>query len=145
MPSEATNEATRREWRALGFYYDRDDEHQIWILAGSRRSLYGFAQSVRAFASDLKNAGISEHDHLGPYSYLEIGTWHEPQISDHWIAGPRADMLRLAALVENRLASSVVGQTITLRSEFAPVSPYELRLEVKDDNFDPAAADPNCW
>ena len=25
MPSQATNEATRREWRDLGFFYDRDD------------------------------------------------------------------------------------------------------------------------
>jgi hypothetical protein len=145
VPSEATNEATRREWRELGYYYERDDERREWILVGSRASLTGFAQCVRAFASDPKNAGISEHDHLGPYMYLEIGTWNEPQITDHWIAGPPADMLRLAVLIEHQLASSIVGQCITLRSKFAPGSPYELRMKVKDESFDPAAADSNCW
>jgi hypothetical protein len=38
MPSEATNRATRREWRELGFFYLRDDRTKVWTLAGSRRA-----------------------------------------------------------------------------------------------------------
>jgi len=43
MPSEATNNATRREWRELGFFYDRDDENKVWRLTGSRAGLLRFA------------------------------------------------------------------------------------------------------
>jgi hypothetical protein len=39
MPSEATNRATRREWRELGFFYLRDDRTKVWTLAGSRAGL----------------------------------------------------------------------------------------------------------
>ena len=39
MPSDAVNEKTREEWRALGFFYDVDHEAKVWTLVGSRAGL----------------------------------------------------------------------------------------------------------
>ena len=144
MASATVNEQTRREWRELGYYYTCDNERLMWVLRGSRVALLGFAQDIRKFASDPKNSGIGEHLHLGPYKYLEIGTWNEPQITDHWIAGPPSDMIRLAGLIENKLEASEEGVTVSFRSEFAPVARFDLCLEVEDENFDPASVDSSC-
>jgi len=35
VPSEAVNEATRRQWRDLGFFYDRDDAAKSWRIVGT--------------------------------------------------------------------------------------------------------------
>ena len=51
------------------------------------------------------------------------------------------DLLRLAALVERSVRENVVGKRIALRSNFSPMFPYELILDVRDDAFDPALAD----
>lgn len=145
MPSQAINEVTRREWRELGFYYERDDEAKEWLIVGTKQGLARFASQLRRFASDPKNDSPSEHEHFGPYMYLEVGTWHQAEITDHWIAGPVKDLLRLAALIDKRVQESMVGQRIALRSEFSPTSPYEIALEIRDDGFDPALADSACW
>lgn len=39
MPSEATNEATRRAWRELGFFCDRNDAAKEWRIVGSVKDL----------------------------------------------------------------------------------------------------------
>jgi hypothetical protein len=54
------------------------------------------------------------------------------------------ELLSLAALIERSIQANVVGQRIALRSNFSPLSPYELILEVRDDAFDPALADLTC-
>jgi len=76
--------------------------------------------------------------------YLEIGTWSEPEITSHWIAGSLLDLLRLSLLIEERVSKATVGNNFKLREAYSPVSPYELVLEVHDDEFDPARADENC-
>lgn len=103
MPSEATNEATRREWRELGYYYDRDDDAREWLLLGSVEGLLGFASAVRRYSENPARAGLSEHEHFGPYWYLELGTWNEPTITDHWIAGPQSSLAQLALELERLL------------------------------------------
>lgn len=76
--------------------------------------------------------------------YLEIGTWHHPEVTNHWIAGPLDDLRRLAGLVEGFLDTAKPNGEIELSKEFAPGSPFRLILEMCDDTFDPADADPNC-
>jgi hypothetical protein len=49
---------------------------------------------------------------------------------------------RLAAIVENRLAVAQTGDSIRIHDEFAANAPYALILEVREDDFDPAQADP---
>lgn len=141
MASEATNESTRREWRELGFYYDRNDELQQWRILGTQTGLLEFARHIREYAADPSNRQISEHIHLGPYWYLEIGTSHTPEITDHWIAGPIEALSALANEIEVRLATVELPTVINLRAAFAPESPYELTLEVQPEGFDPALAD----
>jgi hypothetical protein len=141
MPSDATNQATRREWRELGFFYDRNDETRMWKLVGSRSGLLRFRDILLEYADDPSNDYKSEHEHYGPY-YLEIMTWPEPGFDDHAIRGSLADLKRLAAIVENKLAVARPGDSVRVQDEFATNSPYALILEVREDGFDPAQADP---
>jgi hypothetical protein len=68
-------------------------------------------------------------------------TWPEPGFDDHAIHGSLADLKRLAAIVENRLAVAQLGDSVCIQGEFAANSPYALILEVREDDFDPALAD----
>jgi hypothetical protein len=92
--------------------------------------------------ADPRNELQSEHEHFGPYAYLEVMTWSEAGFDDHAIYGSLGDLSRLASLVEARLSKAQVGSRISIREEFAPASPYALVLDVREDGFDPAAADP---
>jgi hypothetical protein len=142
MPSDAVNEKTREEWRALGFFYAVDHEAKVWTLVGSRAGLLCFRDTLRAYVADPRNALESEHEHYGPYMYLKVMTWPEAGFDNNAIRGPLADLARLAALVEGNLAASRPGSTVRIQDEFAADSPYTLVLEVREDSFDPAKADP---
>jgi hypothetical protein len=144
MPSSAIHEATRRDWRELGYYYDRDDSAKTWRLLGTPEGLLGFVASLRAYAGNESNNRISEHEHFGPYWYLEVGTWHAPVISDHWIAGPLSALSELASHIEAQLAVVQAPDVVRVRHAFAPTSPYEFQLELQPAGFDPALADPAC-
>jgi hypothetical protein len=84
---------------------------------------------------------MSEHDHYGPYSYLEIMTWNEPGFGDHAIRGSLGDLARLASIVEAKLADAAPESRIAIRDEFAGGSPYSLVLDVREAGFDPASED----
>ena len=141
MPSEAANEATRRAWRALGFFCDRNDAAKEWRIVGSVKGLRKFASEIRKYASNPANDRLSEYTHFGPAMNLEVGTWHQTEITEQWIGGPLVELLRLATLIERSAQDNVVGKRIALRSNFSPMSRYELILDVRDDAFDPALAD----
>jgi hypothetical protein len=141
MPSDATNRATRQEWRELGFFYDRDDQAKIWKLIGSRIGLLKFRDALLAYVADPRNTEKSEHEHYGPYMYMEIMTWPEAGFDEHAIRGSLPDLQRLATIVEARLAKAEPGDVVCIQSEFAASSPYALILEVRADGFDPAEAD----
>ncbi|MCL6106884.1 MAG: hypothetical protein M1309_06025 [Actinobacteria bacterium] len=145
MPSERTNEATRREWRELGFFYDRDDDAKVWRIIGTRIGVQSFISALAKFASNLRNERLSEHDHLGPYMYLKIGSWPEPEITDDWIAGPLWSLGRLSDEIKNRVAEANNNESLLFREFFAPDSLYELSIELRPEPFDPAKEDPNCW
>lgn len=133
MPSNATNSATRREWRELGFYYDRDDHTKVWRLTGSRAGLLRFRDELLSYAANPSNTAKSEHEHYGPYSYLEIMTWPEAGFDDHAIRGTLEDLARLAKIIEAKLSTSRPGSSIQIREEFAVDSPYSLVLEMRQD------------
>ena len=137
MTSDATNRATRREWREFGFYYDRDDQNKIWKLTGSRAGLLRFRDALLSYAANPRNVSKSEHEHYGPYSYLEIMTWPEAGFDGHAIRGPLEDLARLAEIIEAKLDTSRPGSFIKIREEFAPGSPYALVLDLREDGFDP--------
>jgi hypothetical protein len=142
MASEATDKATKQEWRELGFFYDRNDQTKVWKLTGSRAGLLRFRDALLSYVAAPRNVLESEHEHFGPYAYLEVMTWPEPGFDDHAIRGPLADLARLANLIEAKVATVRPGSSVLIQKEFATDSAYALVLDVQEDGFDPAAADP---
>jgi len=134
---------TRREWRELGFFYDRDDASKEWLLVGSRDGLLRFAGLLRAYVADPRNATRSEHDHYGPYTYLELMTWPKAGIDGHAICGPLAALDGLASLVEAKVGAMKPGARARIGDEFAPGTSYTIVLELRDDGFEPSSIDPN--
>ena len=142
MASQLTDQATAQEWRDLGFYYERDDEMKAWKLSGSRKGLSRFSNALRTYVADPRNAMNAEHEHYGPYMYLEVMTWPEAGFDKHAIRGPLEDLLRLADLIDTALNGALPRSSIVIREEFVESSPYSLVLELQPDGFDPAQADP---
>ena len=142
MPNEAAHEVTRQAWRELGFFCGKNDAAKEWRIVGSVTGLRKFAAEIRAYASNPANDRLSEYTQLGPAMNLEIGTSHQTEITEQWIGGPLVDLLRLATFIERSAQANVVGKCVALRSNFSPMAPYELILDVRDDAFDPASADP---
>lgn len=139
-----SNETTRQAWRELGFFCGRNDAAKEWRIVGSVKGLRKFAAEIRKYASNQANDRLSEYTHFGPAMNLELGTSHQPEITEQWIGGPLMDLLRLATFIERSVQDNVVGKSIALRSNFSPMAPYELILDVRDDAFDPASADSTC-
>lgn len=131
----------RAEWRALGFYYDRDDDSKRWSITGSKEGLHAFVTEIRTYAADPDNDWVSCHWNLGPYDYLEIGTWDFAVIDDHWIAGRLSDLLDLAAYIGEWVDTAQIGACLSVRPFFSPDSPYDLWLRVEADAFDPSSLD----
>ena len=138
------SESTRRAWRELGFFCGKNDAAKEWRIVGSVAGLRKFAAEIRAYGANPANDRLSEYAQFGPAMNLEIGTSHQPEITEQWIGGPVTDLLRLATFIERSVQANVVGKSVALRSNFSPMAPYELILDVRDDAFDPASADPTC-
>ena len=68
-------------------------------------------------------------------------TWPEAGFDGHAIRGPLEDLGRLARIVECKLKTSCPDSRIEIREEFARGSPYTLVLDLREDGFDPSAAD----
>ena len=135
------NNVTRREWRELGFFYDCDDNAPRWRLVGSYAGLLKFAEILDAYASNSRNKPLSEHEHYGPYFYLKLMTWEEPEITNSAICGTLADFQRLATMIREKLSSSIAGSIFVLSDEYVAGS-GTIEFDVREDGFDPAGADP---
>jgi hypothetical protein len=140
---QRTQETTRAEWRELGFFYDRDDGANEWQIVGSRAGLSRFVSLLRSYVADPRNAQESEHEHYGPYMYLEVMTWNEPGIDAHSIHGTVPQLAKLADLLDEKISMIQTGGRARIREEYAPSSAYALVLERRDDAFDPATLDGN--
>jgi hypothetical protein len=142
MQSEAANETTRREWRHLGFFYEIDGALKAWRLTGSRAGLLRFVDVLHSYVKKPRHNFIGEHSHYGPYMYLKIMTETDAGFDEDSIHGSLADIERLAATIESKLATARPGEMLVIWQDFAPKSPYALVLQVREDGFDPASADP---
>ena len=142
MSEESVNRAIRQRWRELGFFYDLDHHTKAWRLVGSRAGLLRFREALSNYAEDPENDYPSEHEHFGPYMYLEVMTWPNAGFDAHSIHGSLPDLRRLASIIGAKIENARPGEVIQIREEFAANSPYSMVLEVTDDDFDPAGADP---
>ncbi|MGN7837502.1 hypothetical protein [Stenotrophomonas sp. 22385] len=139
-----SDEWFRSEWRKLGFHYDRDDESKRWIITGSEEGLRAFVAAIRTYAADSENDWVSCHCNLGPYDFLEIGTWPSAIIDGQWIAGRLSDLQALATYIEEWIdAAQDVGACLSVRSFSSPGSPYDVWLGLESDGFDPSTLDPS--
>lgn len=134
---------TRADWRKLGFFYDCDDVAKEWIVVGSRLGLAAFSMLLREYVAEPKNAMQSEHEHYGPYMYLEVMTWTDAGMDGHSIHGTLLDLERLADLVDARVAVLRPGDRVRIREEYSATSEYGLVLALREDGFDPASLDGN--
>lgn len=111
-PPSSINEITQREWRELGYFYDRYDDINEWRLSGSTAGLLKFANALQAYAADPGSELVSEHEHFGPYGYLKVGTWTTSKITDDWITGPLSELSTLTLTIASRLHVASVGDRI---------------------------------
>lgn len=143
MLSNQAKIVVREEWRKLGFFYDRDDDHMVWKIIGSRDGIDKFSKLLIDYSNNQSHNFISAHENYGPYSYLEIGTWGKAEINAHWIAGPIPKLVGLAKIVERIACMNSAGDIVSLKNEFSPKSPYELEIHVRSADFDPSTEDVN--
>ena len=141
--AQLTTEQIKQEWRKLGFFCELDDQNRAWTLTGSRAGLLRFRDILVAYVADPQHAVQSAYQHYGPYGSLEVMTWPAAGFDSQSIRGTVTDLARLAGLVQTKLAAAKRESTVVIRQEFAPDSVYGLRLDVRDDFFDPASADPD--
>jgi hypothetical protein len=141
QPHAMTEDHVKQEWRKLGFFCELDAEKRVWTLTGSRAGLLYFPDLLLGYVNDPANAADGASKNYGPYGSLEIRTYPDPGFDGHAIRGSLMDLTRLAELVEAKLASAQSGETVRIREEFAPNSPFSLLLDVRPDGFDPASAD----
>lgn len=141
-PSEATNQATREEWRELGFYYETQEDPPCWRFVGSPLGLAKFVQLLDEYVRDPRNEALSEHEHYGPYMYLEVETANSPEIDNRSIRGSLPNLARLRDLVAVGLRSVGPGQSFVIGHEYSDAASFPLQFEVRDADFDPASADP---
>jgi hypothetical protein len=133
---------TRQDWCNFGYFYAVDDTAKEWHLHGSVSGLLKLAHSLEAYAANPANAGISQHEHLGPHMYLVLTTWPTAKLDGHGVFGKASDLLRLASIVRRYLANASAGQVLRMRQEYTPSAEYTLCLHVHHDGFDPASLDP---
>ncbi len=139
---QATNQATREEWRQLGFFYDTRDAPPCWRLVGSASGLANFVKVLDEYVRDPRNETLSEHAHYGPYMYLKVQTAESPEIDSNGIRGSLADLARLRDLIASGLRNLRIGESLVIGSEYSPSVRFSLHLELREAGFDPASADP---
>ena len=131
---------TIAEWNDLGFWYDVTPARG-WIIRGSHAGLEKFAALLDRYAVEPRNTKLSEHDHWGPYMYLKVVTWSSSEINQDGIYGTLPDIVRLAVLVRERIASCSPGNSFALAQAFSAASSTELTLVCEPESFSPGAYD----
>jgi hypothetical protein len=74
--------------------------------------------------------------------YLKVMTWTEPGIDGNAIYGTLQDLRRLAGIIEANFRIPEPAPVLRIQEEFAAGCEYSLVLGIRDDDFDPASADP---
>lgn len=131
---------TIAEWNDLGFWYDHTPESG-WVIRGARTGLEKLATLLDQYAIDPRNTKLSEHDHFGPYSYLKVVTWSSSEINQDGIYGTLQDIVRLAALIRERVGSCNPGDSFALAQAFSTTSSTEFTLVCEPESFSPGAYD----
>ncbi|MFO0490029.1 MAG: hypothetical protein ACK5ZY_17310 [Cyclobacteriaceae bacterium] len=134
-------EMLRREWRELGIYYKTDNDTREWKIYGDRKGIENLGTIIKEYCDKRENFQVSEHIHLGPYSYLKIMTWDRPFINTDVIAGTIKDLKKLSELITEKLKNAKTGDIFTIDKEFGDNNEAKITFKVMTDNFDPVTMD----
>ena len=135
------DEMLRREWRELGVYYETDNDSREWKIYGDRKGIENLGTIINAYCDKPENFQVSEHIHLGPYSYLKIMTWDRPLITTDFIAGTIEDLKKLSRLIKEKLKDTKTGDSFSIDKEFGDDNKAKITINVMADNFDPVTMD----
>ena len=138
---DSSKQSIREEWRKLGFFYEINESEYKWRFVGSKQGLLKFYNLLLTYAANPINNEMSEHEHYGPYMYLEIMTWDKPGIDNHAIYGSIKNIQQLASLFKAKVESAKEGEVLSIGKEYAPESKYSIVIEIQEHNFDPASVD----
>jgi hypothetical protein len=133
------DEQTVKEWNQLGFYYEYDKDLKQWRFLGSKIGLLNLSIFIKSYAANLLNKEVSEHTHIGPYSYLKIMTWQEPTITDNYIGGTLNDLLKLGDIITEKVSAAKAGQVFKIKDEYSQKSTSTLLFMVMADDFAPSS------
>jgi hypothetical protein len=134
---------TIKEWDDLRFYYEYDKELKQWRFLGDKEGLLNLPALIKSYAYSLLNKEVSEHTHIGPYSYLKIMTWQEPTITENYIGGTLNDLLKLSDIITHKLNAAKVGQTFKIMDEYSKKSTSALLFIIMADDFVPSSIEFN--
>lgn len=139
------DEAIINGWRNLGFYYEFSEDKGVWKFVGSKKGLLKFSKLLDDYVLDPRNAGISEHEHYGPYLYLKIMTWDKPIIDKNAISGTLLDFKKLSDLIKQKLKSLNALSKFEIDKEYSIENKAKIIFEIKEADFDPSSADPHPY
>jgi hypothetical protein len=74
--------------------------------------------------------------------YLKVMTGTEPGMDGNAIYGTLPDLRQLAGIIDAKLQDARPGTVLRIQEDFAEGCEYCLVLDVRDEGFDPASADP---
>jgi hypothetical protein len=131
----------KAEWRTLQFYYELDETSKEWKIFGSKGGIENFASILRDYCKQNANQNISEHIHLGPYSYLKIMTWDKPLISVSFIAGRVVDLERIGSFIRKKIQNLNPGDKFSIDKEYSNENEAKITIEIMADDFDPVSMD----
>lgn len=126
------------EWRQLGFYYDFDNKENCWRLTGPKRGLFNFCNLLKEYVNNPSHAGLSEHEHYGPDSYLKIVTWTIPIIKEDGIYGTLDNIENLEVLLRNKLLSNSSTEII-IDKEYSKQNECFILIKIMNEDFDPSS------
>jgi hypothetical protein len=135
-------EATKEEWRDLGFFYDRIEDKRKWVFRGDRSGLLKLSAIFKEYGKNERRCRESEHDHYGPYMYLKVMTVYGRRgINDDAIYGNLKDIYHLGEMVEGKVQNMKQGEEVSLRDEYSKESDFDMILVLEPEGFDPVSAD----
>lgn len=137
--SEKTRQATIRDWRKLGFYYEVNELKRRWEFKGSREGLTKLGEALSTYAKKHDEYCDSDHEHYGPYMDLKVMTRGEMAFTKQGIEGPAGKIGELGRAIVKHAAGLEPVATVLIDSP--KEGGYTLALMVQEDGFDPASAD----
>lgn len=140
MSNTSEENPSTQAWRKLGFYYDFDQGSKTQCIFGDNNGIHRFINELLSYGNSKYFQLSGAHDHLGPYSYLELRTCECAGIKEGLIHGTPTDFLKLAKLIEEELLSQESTNKICINN-FGSADSVPLVISVMPDGFDPSSFD----